>query len=256
MRYQVLIIDDEIFMCEALKQVIHKYCSEYEVVDIAYNGIEGLRHVENRKKNDLQYDLIFTDIRMPKMDGLKFLKSIREKGINTPVIIITGHSEFEYSRTALRLGATDYILKPLDRNEIREVLDHLTEQMRKVAMSVDEDVWEKTNNRSEMIQSMLEYMEQYYMEDLSISFFSGKTNFNPSYLSRIFKLETGKGFIQQLIDIRIKHAQRLLVTTGLHASEIGEKVGYSDKNHFGKIFKKEIGLPPGVYREQMNRHST
>lgn len=246
MTYRTLIIDDEIFMCRALRKVIEDHCPDFSVVDEAYNGSTGLKLVQEN-----HYDVILTDIRMPVMSGLEFLNEIRDMGMEMPVIIITGHSEFNYTRTAIRLRATDYILKPLNVEEIKSVLNYLSERMRNLSFTKAKHELQGINNGHALIESMLDYMKHYYMRDLSIAFFSEKTGYNPSYISRLFKLQTGKGFIQHLIEVRMEHAKQMLVHTDLQVSEIGEKVGYVDSNHFGKVFKKEVGSSPGVYREKI-----
>lgn len=248
--YNLLVMDDEFFMCEALKQIIHTSCPDFQVTHVAYNGQDGLELVMNHS-----FAAIITDIRMPKMDGLSFLQRLREKGNDTPVIIITGHSEFEYTRKALRLGAIDYILKPLERGEIVSVLSDLSERFRKDSGDEKEKRWNASLTGSELIQSIIEYMEEHYQKDLSIAFFSEKTGYNQSYISRLFKLEAGINFLQLLTEVRIRHAKELLYRTELPVFEIGSLVGYPDNNHFGRVFKKEVGLPPGEYREQMRSNN-
>ncbi len=243
-----MIMDDEWMMCEALQRIITAHCPDFEVKDISYNGLDGLKLMETNR-----YDVILTDIRMPKMDGLEFLRKIRERNNQIPVVIITGHNEFEYTRKAIRLGATDYILKPLDKGEIKEVLNQLAELIRKDSGREAANDWDRINGGVKLIASMTEYMQEHYRDEkLSIAYFSEKMDFNPSYLSRLFKMEIGKGFVHYLTDIRIEHAKRLLASSELQIWEIGERVGYLDKNHFGKVFKKEVGVPPGEYREKLN----
>ena len=66
--------------------------------------------------------MILADIRMPEMDGLQFLRFLSESGNDIPVIILTGYNDFEYARTALRYGAYDYLLKPIQESQIKETL--------------------------------------------------------------------------------------------------------------------------------------
>lgn len=106
----ILIIDDEAAIRSALKEIL-----EYEdfTVREAEDGASGLRALEKES-----FDLIFCDIKMPRMDGLEVLEKIREKGIDTPVVIITGHGSVETAVEALKKGAYDFIQKPLDLNRI------------------------------------------------------------------------------------------------------------------------------------------
>lgn len=107
---KILIIDDEAAIRGALKEIL-----EYESfeVDEAEDGLQGLKKVEKES-----YDLIFCDIKMPKMDGIEVLEKLKEKEIEAPVIIITGHGSVETAVEALKKGAYDFIQKPLDLNRV------------------------------------------------------------------------------------------------------------------------------------------
>ena len=107
---KILIIDDEAAIRGALKEIL-----EYESfeVDEAEDGLQGLKKLEKES-----YDLIFCDIKMPKMDGIEVLEKLKEKEVEAPVIIITGHGSVETAVEALKKGAYDFIQKPLDLNRV------------------------------------------------------------------------------------------------------------------------------------------
>ena len=107
---KILVIDDEAAIRGALKEIL-----EYESYEVseAEDGITGIKLAE--KEN---FDLIFCDIKMPKMDGIEVLEKLKEKGIETPVVIITGHGTVETAVEALKKGAYDFIQKPLDLNRV------------------------------------------------------------------------------------------------------------------------------------------
>ena len=106
----ILVIDDERPIRSALREIL-----EFEKfkVDDAEDGSQGLGLVAKNK-----YDIILCDIKMPKMDGLEVLQKIMEKGIDTPVVMISGHGNVETVVDALKKGAFDFIEKPLDLNRI------------------------------------------------------------------------------------------------------------------------------------------
>jgi len=107
---KILVIDDEAAIRGALKEIL-----EYESFEVAEaeDGIVGIKLAE--KEN---FDLIFCDIKMPKMDGIEVLEKLKEKGIETPVVIITGNGTVETAVEALKKGAYDFIQKPLDLNRV------------------------------------------------------------------------------------------------------------------------------------------
>ncbi|MBM78321.1 MAG: response regulator [Crocinitomicaceae bacterium] len=107
---RILIIDDEKAIRNTLKEILE--FEDYNI-ETAENGYVGLDFVDQKP-----YDLIFCDIKMPKMDGLEFLDFLQKKNSEIPVIMISGHGNIETAVESLKKGAYDYIQKPLDLNRI------------------------------------------------------------------------------------------------------------------------------------------
>ena len=109
---KILIIDDERGIRNTLREIL---ADEGHEVEVAENGKQGLEMAQGKA-----YDLIFSDIKMPELDGLEVLKALKEgdEAIETPVVMITGHGDVETAVQALKLGAYDFLLKPLDLNRI------------------------------------------------------------------------------------------------------------------------------------------
>ena len=107
---KILIIDDERSIRAALKEILE---FEKYLVETAQDGIEGYKMAEEKN-----FDLIFCDIKMPKIDGIETLKKIIENNILTPVVMISGHGDIETAVHTLKIGAFDYIEKPLDLNRV------------------------------------------------------------------------------------------------------------------------------------------
>ncbi len=107
---KILIIDDERSIRATLKEILE---FEKYFVETAQDGVEGYKMAE--KKN---FDLIFCDIKMPKIDGIETLKKIVENNISSPVVMISGHGDIETAVQTLKIGAFDYIEKPLDLNRV------------------------------------------------------------------------------------------------------------------------------------------
>ncbi|MFM9983996.1 MAG: sigma-54-dependent transcriptional regulator [Flavobacteriales bacterium] len=117
---KILIIDDEPAIRKALKEIL-----EYEQFEVseAEDGPTALKLVDKES-----YDLIFCDIKMPRMDGMEVLDKLKEKGIDSPVVIITGHGTVETAVEALKKGAYDFIQKPLDLNRILVTIRNASNQ--------------------------------------------------------------------------------------------------------------------------------
>jgi DNA-binding NtrC family response regulator len=114
---RVLLVDDDAALLQALPQALRLRMSEL-TVDTADTAAAALERIAAQ-----DYDAIVTDIKMPGMDGLAFLAEIRGRRPDTPILIITGHGEYDLALRALRGGAYDFIQKPIDRDDFVASLD-------------------------------------------------------------------------------------------------------------------------------------
>lgn len=162
---KVLLVDDEPFILQGLKILIDWEQEGFEVVKTAANGEEALEYLRGE-----QVDLIIADIKMPVVTGLELLEKIRgEKISDAHFVILSGYADFEYARKAIRYDCTDYILKPVDREELLKVLN-------KVQVLRRADNQKKQSSRE---------MEQAYLSRHLIALIQGKfdsVNLNINYL--------------------------------------------------------------------------
>lgn len=117
---KILVIDDERSIRNSMKDILQY--EGYEVV-LAENGMEGLVSVKPEKP-----DVVFCDIKMPKMEGIEVLERIKEFSADTPVIMISGHGTIDTAIEAIRKGAYDFIEKPLDLNRILITIKNATDK--------------------------------------------------------------------------------------------------------------------------------
>ena len=117
---KVLIVDDERAIRYSLKEILEM---ENYQVELAENGLEGLQKAQKEK-----YDAIFCDIKMPEMDGIELLGKIIEEGIESPVVMVSGHADINIAVECIKKGAFDFIEKPLDLNRILITLKNATDK--------------------------------------------------------------------------------------------------------------------------------
>ena len=113
----VLVVDDEKFVREGIVRGTDWKSVGCEVVGQAKNGEEALALART-----LHPALIVTDIRMPKMDGIELVRTLREENIAVKVIFLTAYSDFSYAQQAIRLKASDYLLKPFEDGQLEAVV--------------------------------------------------------------------------------------------------------------------------------------
>lgn len=134
---KVMLIEDEELILQGLKNIIDWESINMKIVSIAHNGQDALSLWEKEP-----VDIIVTDIDMPIMDGLEFLKILRKKDKRVRCILLTGYDEFEYARKAIFLDVEDYILKPIDEQKLELILKNadkkLNEFDQKAASNIDD----------------------------------------------------------------------------------------------------------------------
>lgn len=116
----VLLVDDEIHVCELLRAMINWEALGFSVMGTAHDGNEALDIIKSG-----QPDLVITDIRMPGYDGLELVALVKQNNEQTEFIIISGYSEFEYAQTAMKYGVGDYLLKPIQEEQLTEALQRI-----------------------------------------------------------------------------------------------------------------------------------
>ena len=117
---RILVTDDDRAIRRAIRDVLEM---EGHAVDEAEDGLEAFKKLE-----DVSYDLLLCDLKMPKMDGLALIEKLRAENLSTDIIVMSGHGSIETAVKALRLGAYDFIEKPLNLNRILVSVAHVKEK--------------------------------------------------------------------------------------------------------------------------------
>ena len=107
----------------------------------------------------------------------------------------------------------------------------------------------ENHNSSKLVQRIIQYLEENYDQNITLSALEKEFFFNASYISRVFKLKTGKNYSDYLLDIRIEHAKELLTGTNRSISYISDTVGFGNSKYFSRIFKEKTGMQPIAYRK-------
>lgn len=124
MKLKALLVDDEIHILNNLSKVLPWEAMGFEIVGLAKNGVEALEAAIQHRP-----DLVLCDIRMPIMDGMTLIQKLREEGLDSEILLLTGYQEFEYARTGIRYGVRDYICKPINYFELEEIVKKIADQI-------------------------------------------------------------------------------------------------------------------------------
>jgi two-component system, response regulator YesN len=229
---EILMVEDEAIIRKGLKVLLEEVIGGFHVNE-AKSGEEGVSLFHQRIPH-----LIITDIRMGGMDGLTFVSKVRQVSKDVPVIILSGHSDFEYARTAMRYGVTDYLLKPINRIELSETISRLFKA----------DSEEKIDT-SKQFQKILQYIDDQLSHEITLKHIAEYVYLNPQYVGQLFKSELNKTFTEYITEERLKRAKQLLISTNLKVYEVAQLSGYKSPKHFMTVFKQETGMTPVHYRK-------
>jgi len=146
-KYSVLLVDDEEDVIQIIMKKMDWESMGFQIAGYAHNGVEALEMAE-----ELQPDVVMTDIKMPYMDGLTLSRKLKELYRTVKIIIFSGFDEFEYAKEAIQIEVEEYILKPIDAGNLKEVFGRIREK-------IDREMDEKRN---------VDKLREYYMESLPI----------------------------------------------------------------------------------------
>jgi len=251
--YKVLLVDDEELVVESLEGINIWKPEGFEVVDHAFNGRVAYEKILLTKP-----DVVFTDIRMPKMNGLDLMRKFCNAEDAPLFVVISGYAEFSYAKQAITLGALGYCLKPFEPDEISKLLCSikvkLDEKFNKTKEKKNEYVNEGIAPKDvdqmggKVIYEIIQYIDRNFFKEISIHSISKDFFINPNYFCGLFKKTIGITFTEYITKCRITYAGDLLKNSNYSISEISQKVGYNNLYYFTKMFKRINGISPSQFK--------
>ncbi len=242
MAKNILIIDDERSIRNAMKEIL-----EYEKYSVttAENGKEGLHYLAKK-----DFDLVFCDIKMPELDGIDVLKKINEEKPETPVIMISGHGNIETAVEAIKLGAYDFIEKPLDLNRILVTIKNAFDKSVLVAETIK--LKKKVSKKFEMIGESPELLkvkdmiEKVAPSDARV-LITGSNGTGKEVVARWLHEKSNRGNAP-FVEVNCAAIPSELIESELFGHEKGaftsahkQRKGKFEQAHEGTLFLDEIG---------------
>ena len=159
--YKAIIVDDEKKICSLILELGNWEEYGIEVAAVCYDGEEALQKIQEHRP-----DLVLTDVRMPVYDGLELIKRTTELGIKPSFVIISGYKYFEYAYSAFKYGVIDYLLKPIDGEQLNEVLRKVVDLM---------DAKKRLASTEDALRQLNRNMEQSHHRQMFDDLFAGKS---------------------------------------------------------------------------------
>lgn len=242
--YKSLIIDDEKPVQIAISKLgrWHKY--NIKMPELANNGAQGLKVMR-----EIHPSIVFVDMNMPIMDGCSFLNVASKEFPECKFIVVSGYDSFNYAQEALRCGAIDYLLKPIEEEALSGAIE------KALSMLSDHTTPEPTvspecMSPEEVAADIRDYIDCNYHQNIKLSILEEKYHFSASYLTKLFNTAYGYSIYEYLLKVRMERAKELLENPNIKVLDIAERLGYSDNHYFSKAFKTYYNISPTQCRNE------
>ena len=250
MAYTVVIVEDERLIREDLVQTTPWEALGLVCIGSAQDGISGEQLIQS-----VEPDVVITDIRLPGQDGLTMLS-------HCPIVhalILSGHSDFTYMQTAIRLGVYDYLLKPVDDEEFKASLSSLVYKLQEEDRDIASLRQRQTKEDfvtlprpvgNHVVDGAITYIAEHFQEPVGLQEAASLLHVSESHLSRLFKEVAGINFLHYLNAWRVNRAIEMLRDPRLNITRISTDCGFPTPGYFAKIFRRFTGRTPSQYRDE------
>ncbi|WP_196605275.1 response regulator transcription factor [Pectinatus haikarae] len=244
--YRVLLVDDD----SAERYILRRFdwkSSGFCVAGEASDGKEALQFLTHK-----EVELIITDIRMPGMDGLSFLQELRQKKINSCVILLSTYSNFEYAQQGIRLGVFDYMTKPPADNELRLLLQRVCSYLTSEKYLQREIAAKYEINTEGIAAKICRFVLDHIEDSITLESLAQEFSISRDYAGKYFKQKLGENFNEYLTKMKMEHAKYLLRSGKYKNYEISERLGYASPDYFCRLFKLYAKMTPGEYKKNID----
>ncbi|EDP70198.1 two-component system sensor histidine kinase/response [Flavobacteriales bacterium ALC-1] len=248
--HTLLLVEDN----EEIRNYITLLLGEYYNIITAKNGVEGLKIAKNKN-----IDFIISDVMMPKMDGFEFCEHIKSdlKTSHIPFIIISAKTAKEDKLRGYQLGIDAYLFKPFDKDELQLIIKNLIQKKQKQVDYFSKLLKLKENPKNTVANqldlNLIANLQEHILNKsnkLSIEQLAKKLGTSRTQLHRKIKALTNMSVTNYINHIRVEKAKFLLKNTKLNSNEIAYEIGFESSTYFSRVFKKELGITPAIYREK------
>ncbi len=233
----ILVVDDDMLICENVKSKLGRIVTDGSLhCETANSVIEAKLAIRSHKP-----DILITDLNMPGISGLSLVKHVKETWPDIHTYVLSGYDDYELVRQAFLNGAEDYLLKPMEIEELREKV---------VAKAVSRQAQQQETARDFELEAALAFIEQNLTRSITMDEAAASIAMSYNYFSRKFRDYTGYSFPEYVNLRRIDRSKNYLRDPSLKIADIAYKMGYNSASTFSKTFKKYEGCYPADFRRQ------
>jgi len=239
--YTVITIDDNPWILDDVRRTFDFSSNGFELAGEFTCAEDALPVILS-----VRPDLIVSDIRMGKMSGLDLAGICRENGLDSIIVLLSGYERFEYAQAAFRHQVFDYLLKPIDDHQVKELMERILNALREKTPAAKAGV-------REPFQQITEYIEAHYGHSISLNDVADHVHMNRTYVSELFTKNAGMSFPQYKAQVRIRHACSMIERGESSMTDIAFAVGFESLSRFSRVFSQIKGISPQQYRQQFKQ---
>lgn len=248
MTFTVVVVEDEKLIAKNIAKNIEMVNSNFKVVSIESNGEDALKTIQQHTPN-----VVFTDIQMPVMNGIELIRQLSEYNNYIKCVVLSGHDDFDYAKSAIEYGVFAYLLKPINLDELSNLLKKLELTLLSDHNILASELSHTSYNSDEVADLIKKYIENNYSKPIDLNIIADHFSFSPSYLTKIFVKHFDITPSKYILNYRINKSKQLLGDFSLTIKMVANIVGYADPFHFSKSFKQVVGMSPTVFRDKLEK---
>ncbi|MCI9314410.1 MAG: response regulator [Lachnospiraceae bacterium] len=243
--YTLMIVDDESAILEGISRLLDWKALGFDQIRTAKSSFEVISHVVDWKP-----DICLMDVCIGNEYGYELISRLGEMGVRSNYIMMSGYDEFTYACEALRCGALDYLLKPIDGGKLLQRVRQII--VEKLHGTLPEEIGEESDpvlkrpyqELSPLIRKIVMIVGMEYGQHISLKSIADRFRMNPTYLGQIFIKETNMKFSEYLMAYRMYAARSRIMETDSKIAEVADEVGYTNMNYFHQHFHQYYGISP------------
>jgi Response regulator containing CheY-like receiver domain and AraC-type DNA-binding domain len=240
---KAVIIDDEQMVREAIRILGHWSSLEIDSIIEASNAMEALSVIRKEKP-----EIVITDMKMPIMSGKDLLLELDRLNLHQQIIVVSGYSDFDFTRQAIRSNVVDYILKPINEQELNDALSRAVAEIETESASEQDNKDDEIDMQNNTVAKVEQYIRQNYCQDIKLENLAHMFYISKEHISRTFKKQYNINLFDYIANLRIEKAKELLQKTQMSIEEVAANSGFSNGNYFSKSFRKVTGVAPSEYK--------
>lgn len=240
--FKVFLVDDDRLILDELIQTVPWPENGFEVSGSASNPQQAFDEIIKACP-----DVVFCDLKMPGMDGNELIRRLQEAGVEAEYVMLSAYDAYEDVRKFYKQTGFDYILKPVDQEDMQMVLEGLSVKL--LSKNPPEDLEVQTENPA--FNQLVSYINDHFSEKITLSQLSDQFGFSRNYICTLFQKHFNKSLNLYLTDLRMAEAKKLLLDKTILIKEAAIRSGYTDYYHFFKVFKNYYGISPKEMRESI-----